>query len=315
MWNLGLLIGHNPLNSKFLGTWCISGLVKKSNKLVDLDSFYLLKYVYTLVGFRMFSGYMKTVVVNRLAIVFVSHNIKFGGLSMFYAMLAGEAFSGYNWVAGALTNWKEIVGFIYMVYIYYKRGFKLNHKHKKMMVILSGINFSRLSKAGLTFFFRLKEASVALQEGGSATLMSTGIADTDVMASELNLPLVANDTSVYSLHFFGYFLALNTLKFKMHILQKWNYNLRRSSKLRLKLFFFNLIFVFNQGTQLKDVNSYFNYVVNKNTYDTNFILEGLTSFNLGGGFGQQFFTNSKYKINNDLLWGKDTKTVDNGLIG
>lgn len=96
MYNLGLLLGHTPNDSIFLGTWCLRGLVKRSNKKVDMDSFFLLNYVYTLVGFNMFSGFLKSVVVNRLAIVYVAHNIKFSGVALLYAMLSGEAYSGYS---------------------------------------------------------------------------------------------------------------------------------------------------------------------------------------------------------------------------
>lgn len=188
-----------------------------------------------------------------------------------------------------------------MIYIYYKRGFRLNHKHKKQMVLLSGITFSRLSRAGMAFFFRLKEASVALQEGGSATLMSTGVADTDVMASELNLPLVANDTSVFSLHFFGYYMSYSTLRLKIAMLMKWKRKLKKSSKLRLKLFFLNFLFwLGSNNKEYQHVNEFFNYVVAKDRFDSNFILEGINAYNVANKIDHYFDYN--YKLNIDLKW-------------
>lgn len=285
MWALGLLLGHNKHNSMFLGTWLAKGFVcMGKDKIGTIESFYMLKYIYTLAGFRMLFDLVRFTVFNRLSAIFICSNIKFSGVAMLYAVICGEAFSGYSWVGGAITNWKEIVGYLYSINKYYEEGFKLNHRHRKRLMVMSGVTYTRVSRAGMSFFFRLKEASVALQEGGSArSLMAAGVADTDVMASELNLPIVANDSSLFSLHFFAYIISLNMLKVKIQQLYFWKNVLRRTSKLKLKLILINFLnWLKDKPEYLDDFTKYNNYMVGRMYFDTSFIFPGINSFNLMG---------------------------------
>ena len=193
---------------------------------------------------------------------FICHNNLFIPFTLRYSLLLGMGYSVYDWIAGCLTNFKNIFNLFFLLYREYLNGLLLEKKHYMFIYRLLGFNLTGFWVPSFLFFPRLLESRIANWEGGCLFAKSIALIDSNTLSGDTTLPLASNDDSFMSVNFFFYIFSFHILKYLLLFLKKWRRDIRSLS--RRKFFW-----IINYFTFFYRVHDYKNW---RNLFSKFFIL-------------------------------------------
>jgi len=266
--SLGLHLGHTLQNTDFLAMWMVYGnytrKVRNSNMLY---SFFLLNMSLTKVGLNSLLN-MSEYAGGWNTVWYACHDTRFKGIVARYALMVGEVASISLWVSGTLTNYKSVMIYTYMVLIYLKAGYRLNHKHKKRALKVYGVCFTKLALPLFIFFYKMLSMPVAIQEAISAKVAAFGVLDSDNRGG-IKTAIISNDDSLLAVNFFMYFFTKKVYINKLLVIWKWRTSIRRTD-VRKSLWVFWFYIFYYMSINVKEaslqLNNTIQFVLNKLNY-------------------------------------------------
>lgn len=268
VFKIGLHIGHLFKKSRFLARWFLEGIgnfsifletaVKKVvksfynfkqlkveviKKIGDRKAIYkktllpifVIKFSKILLGIRSLIDVAKMFGRVWSRGWFICHNHIFMPFTIRYALILGMGYSVFDWVAGCLTNFKNIFTLFYLLYREFLNGLLLEKKHYIFLFRLLGFSLTGFWVPSFLFLPRLLESQIVSYEGGCVFAQSIAVVDSNVLTGDTLLPLPGNDDSLLSINFFFYIFSWYMLKHNTIFFKKWYTNIRKYS--RRKIFF------------------------------------------------------------------------------
>jgi len=283
--HLGFHLGHIFKISKFLVRWMLHlrGLFYNMLGLETLElkfEIFLINLNLTILGLRSLFEFGKGLGLLNKRVWFICHNYYFSPLVARYASAAGTGYSTFDWIAGSLTNMKNIFIYLYSIYVDWVKGFKTMQRHKVFLFRLWGFGLSSFIKPFFIIFPRLFEAKIASYEIGGSNVISAGLVDSNMLGNHVRLPLAGNDDSVSCVNFLCFYFSKHMIGLKMNALLKWPTNVKRKSRNSKLLTFIYILFVYFTGDWLSTSKKYFEWILSKFgwsdlSYQVKFLFETL----------------------------------------
>jgi hypothetical protein len=180
-----------------------------------------------------------------------------------YAAAAGFGYSTFDWIAGSLTNMKNIFIYLYSIYVDWVNGFKTMQRHKVFLFRLWGLGLSSFIKPFIIIFPRLFEAKVASYEIGGSNVVSAGLVDSNMLGNHVRLPLAGNDDSVTCVNFICFYFSKNMIGLKVKALLKWPSNVKSNSLKTKFLIFVYMLFAYYTKSWSITSKKYFDWILSR----------------------------------------------------
>ena len=211
--SLGVNIGHDRKNYKFLSSWIFGGW---RNNIFFIN---LLKTIYFFrIGIRAFVVAAR----RRRPVWFVSFNGNFGPLIARYGYTCGELFNIYWWINGSVTNFYRILGWNQLlVRLMMKDKYKLRHMDRKKIQGFFGLLNHRKRVPTLGFIPNVLESSGSVNEFMCANIPCVSIIDSNVNSIRVSIPVPGNDDSFICINYYCYLFSRALLSGKIINFRRW----------------------------------------------------------------------------------------------
>jgi small subunit ribosomal protein S2 len=222
---IGVYLGHNKKQSKFLCAWMFSTWRKGT---------FIINLVKTV---QMFKIALRTVLhaaKKRRPIWYVSLHPQFGAMVAKYGYICGEAFNVYWWIDGSLTNFKSIVGWHELLLrLLNQDRYKLRHIDRKKLVGYIGLLTHRRRMPAAGFVPNVLESNNPSEEFTTCKIPNIGVVDSNVGSWNVLIPIAGNDDSVMCINYYCYMITRSILAGKINYVDNWRFGLIREDKKRL----------------------------------------------------------------------------------
>jgi ribosomal protein S2 len=259
LFRLGLFLGHSEKFSIFLGTWCVQGwrrfqLKGNFNKYsAFFQKYAIMDLMPSILNIRLCLEVLTTITRYKRTVWFICHHKFFGPYIARYAILCGEVYSVFSWVSGSLTNFSYVYLYYHSCLHFWSKGYELQHRQRKRLMTLAGLNFSRTIIPGFVFLPRVLESITAMSESANLTIPTFSLVDSNVNSTEMSFPIPGNDDSMICINFFCYLVTKKILYAKLRNLLFWKYKLRKQNRRHSILVLAYICFFFDSYIGYKDL--------------------------------------------------------------
>lgn len=337
LFEFGIQIGHIFKKSEFYARWLLQGIgsfffffkstIKKvmtqwwSTKLLKTEVIknlgkrqvilkklllpvFIINFTKSLFGIRSLIYLAQACGLNFGRGWFICHNHLFMPLTLRYALLLGMGYSVFDWIAGCLTNFRNVFGLFFIIYREYLNGLLLEKKHYIFLYRILGFNLTGLWVPTFLFLPRMLDSRIANYEGGCLFTQSIAIIDSNALSGDTLMPIASNDDSFTSVNFFFYLFTFHNLKYNLVFLKKWRSNIRKVSKRKYYWILFYFTY-FYKVKNYKNLQKYFRkfflwmyekpyFFFDENQITTDLSPYGIFRFGLGCDYNELGFLDTYF---------------------
>lgn len=297
---LGIHLGHDKKNTKFLSSWIFGGWRHNVFIISLIKTFFLFK-----IGLRTFirAG------LRRRPVWFVTLSRFFGPLVARYGYISGEVFNIYWWINGSITNFFTIIGWHQLlIRLMMKNKYRLRHIDKKKLIGFFGIIHHRKRIPFAAFVPNVLDSLNAVDEFLTGKIPCLGIIDSNVGSWNVSIPVPGNDDSMVCINYYCYMVSRSIISGKITFIRRWNFGIYRVNvKYRS---FFKFVYLYLNVYRNFNQNKFFNILntieFNKLNLDLNIkdaILENVFLTNIYSNYTKNaFFFNNKTFTDSNLYY-------------